>query len=80
MNTRIKKWGNSLALRIPRPLALEVGLEEEAEVTLTLADGKLIIAPVPELEWTLEGLLAHVTPENLHDEVDTGTARGREAW
>lgn len=80
METRVKKWGNSLALRIPKPLAAEVGLEDDSPVELSLVDGKLVIAPVGEPEFRLEHLLAQVTKDNLHGEVDTGPAVGGEVW
>jgi antitoxin MazE len=80
METVIKKWGNSLALRIPKPLADEVGLAEDSAVDLLLEEGKLVIVPAMGSRYTLESLLADVTVENLHDEVDTGVAVGGEAW
>ena len=45
-NCAIQKWGNSLALRIPKPLAAEVGLEDNSPVELSLCEGKLVISPV----------------------------------
>jgi len=77
---RIQKWGNSLALRIPRSFAEEAGLEKETPVEMALTDGRLVITPLAEPEVTLEQLLAGVTPENLHQEVDAGAATGNEAW
>jgi antitoxin MazE len=61
METKVKKWGNSLALRIPKPLALEVGLDDDSPVELSLSDGKLVIAPIVEEEMSLASLLAQVT-------------------
>ena len=46
MKTRVQKWGNSLALRIPKSFASEVGLEKETSVEVSLSDGKLVITPV----------------------------------
>jgi antitoxin MazE len=80
VETVIKKWGNSLALRIPKPLADEVGLAEHSAVNLLLEEGKLVIVPAMAPRYTLESLLADVTVENLHEEVDTGVAAGGEAW
>jgi len=80
MRTRVQKWGNSLALRIPKTFAVEVGLQKEASVEISLADGGLVIRPVAEAKLTLKKLLASVTKENLHHEVDTGPAVGNEAW
>ena len=80
MKTRVQKWGNSLALRIPKSFADEVGLQKETPVEVSLADGKIIVTPVTESKLTLEQLLSKVTKENLHHEVDTGSAVGNETW
>ena len=80
MRTRVQKWGNSLALRIPKTFADEVGLQKEASVEISLADGGLVIRPVTEPKLTLKQLLARVTKENLYHEVDTGPAVGKETW
>ncbi len=80
MKTRVQKWGNSLALRIPKSFANEVGLQKETSVEVSLADGKLIITPVTKPKLTLRQLLAKVTKENLHHEVDTSSAVGNETW
>ncbi len=80
METRVKKWGNSLALRIPKPLAAEIGLEDSSPVELSLMDRRLVITPAVEPELSLATLLAQVTEENLHGEVDSGPAVGGEVW
>ncbi len=80
MLTRVQKWGNSLALSIPNSFAAEVGLQRETSVELSLASVKLVITPVADLKLTLKQLLAKVTKENLHHEVDTGPATGNETW
>ncbi|HIP71456.1 MAG TPA: AbrB/MazE/SpoVT family DNA-binding domain-containing protein [Anaerolineae bacterium] len=80
MKTYVQKWGNSLALRIPKTYADEIQITANSPVELTLADGKLVIAPEPTPTYTLEGLLAGVTDENLHGEIDTGGAAGNEVW
>ncbi len=80
MKARIQKWGNSLALRIPKSFAVEAHLEQDSLVELALVDGKLIVVPVAELALTLDQLLAGVTEQNLHREVDTGQATGNEVW
>jgi antitoxin MazE len=74
---QVQKWGNSLGVRIPKSLALKVGLEEGSEFDFDVEDGHLVIKP---MSTTLEELLAQVTPENLHDEVSTGEPEGREVW
>jgi len=80
MRSRIQKWGNSLALRIPKSFATEVGLQRETSVEVSLSNGKLIITPVAKPKPTLKQLLAKVTKENLHHEMDTGPSTGNETW
>ena len=80
MRTRIQKWGNSLALRIPRYIAIEIGLRKETPVDVSLTDGKVVISPVAGPETTLEQLLSRVTERNVHHEFDTGPATGKETW
>jgi antitoxin MazE len=80
MKTRIQRWGNSLALRIPKSFASEAGLREDTEVELSLAKGKLIVRAVEAKPPTLEELLRGVTDDNLHCEWDTGPAVGKEIW
>jgi antitoxin MazE len=80
MVTTIQKWGNSLALRIPRAFAREVGLEQGAPVEVSLRQGKLVVEPVEEPPLTLAQLLEGITDENLHGEVDTGPPVGKETW
>lgn len=80
MRTHVQKWGNSLALRIPKSFADEVGLRADAAVELSLVEGKLVVQPVTPQPLTLEELLRGVTDENLPGEWDTGPAAGKEVW
>ena len=80
MQTQVKKWGNSLALRIPKSLAEQLSLKMNAEVEIQVVGDQLMIKPLPEPELTLEALLSQITDENLHEEVETGTAVGGEVW
>lgn len=77
MKSQIAKWGNSLAVRIPKSYADNLGFEEGAAVFIYEDEGKLVLAQPQE---TLESLLAGVTVENLHGETDWGVAKGREEW
>ena len=79
MRVQVQKWGNSLALRIPKPFAEDVDVKEGSVVDLSIAEGKLVAAPVREKKVTLRQLLAKVHSGNLHGEVDTGPAVGRES-
>ncbi len=80
MKSRIQRWGNSLALRIPKSFAMEAHLEQDSLVEVTLVDGKLVVVPIAEPELSLDRLLAGVTEQNLHREVETGPATGNEVW
>ena len=80
MKTRIQKWGNSLALRIPKPFAEEARLAEDSTVDVTVRNGKLVVVAVEEPEETLESLVALITTENRHGETDTGRPVGNEIW
>lgn len=79
MRTRVQKWGNSLAVRIPKPLAEGAGLRRAAEVEVSLEKGAVRLTPVRR-RWRLRQLLSGVTKRNLHAEVELGSAVGREAW
>ena len=80
MRTRVQKWGNSLALRIPKTYARESGLTESSPVDILLRNGKIVIVPIVEPEYTLEALVDAISDDNLHSEVSTGKALGNEAW
>lgn len=78
MQTKIQKWGNSLAVRIPKAFLKEARVACGTSVDLTVDDGKIVIDPHVEPEYRLEDLLKGVTKRNVHAEVDTGEAVGRE--
>lgn len=78
MKIQIQKWGNSLALRIPKSFAVESKIKQGSTVEVSLESGKIIVFPVAEPEFSLDELLAKVTAENLHGEIDTGASVGKE--
>ncbi|MBV8544685.1 MAG: AbrB/MazE/SpoVT family DNA-binding domain-containing protein [Acidobacteria bacterium] len=80
MRARIQKWGNSLALRIPEPFAAESNLHEDSPVEVSVRSGKLVVVAVDEPQLSLEELVARITPENRHGEIETGPAVGDEVW
>lgn len=80
MLTKVQKWGNSIALRIPKAFADEIQIASDSAVELTVEAGKLVITPVEQEAYSLEELLAQVTPENVHGEVDWGESVGNEGW
>lgn len=80
MKVQIQKWGNSLALRIPKSFAIESKIEQGSTVEISLESGKIIVFPVAQQEFSLDDLLAQVTTENMHGEINTGSFVGKEEW
>jgi antitoxin MazE len=80
MQTKIQKWGNSLAVRIPKAFVKEAHVAYGTTVDLSVDHGKIVVDPHPEPEYSLEELLKGVTKRNRHAEVETGRAVGREVW
>lgn len=80
MKTRVRRWGNSLAVRIPKSFAEEVGLKDNTAVELRPDRGRLVLEPSEPPAPRLEELLRGVRKSNLHDEIDSGPAQGKEAW
>lgn len=79
----IKKWGNSLALRIPKDLAQTLELRDGSQLTLELTDDGLLLKlahPKRRSTKNLEELLKGITPEKIHREIDWGKAVGDEVW
>lgn len=80
MQTKIQKWGNSLGLRIPRSFAAQAQVTEGATVDLSVENGRLLVQPLRARRYVLGDLLKKITPRNMHREVSTGEAVGREVW
>ena len=80
MITKILKWGNSLGLRIPKSYADEAQVTAGSTVEIRVEDGRLVILPIRTPSYRLKDLLSGVTKDNLHKEIGTGDAAGREAW
>lgn len=80
MRTKIRKWGNSLGLRIPKAFAEEVGVGAGSEVDLAIESGDLVVRLRQPPRLRLEDLLAEVTPDNIHGEIELEGPLGREVW
>ncbi len=80
MVTKIQKWGNSLGLRIPSALAKEAGVEAGSTVDISIEGDRLVIRPVESFKYELRKLLSEVREDNIHGEIATGDATGREGW
>lgn len=79
MKVKLAKWGNSLAVRIPAPIAADASLRAGSIFEVTVAHGGLQLRPL-EKEQTLDELLLGITLNNIHEEIDFGTPVGKEAW
>lgn len=79
MRARVRNWGNSLAVRIPKPFASEVGLDEDCEVEISVSKGTLVVTPARK-RFELKELVAQIRPKNRHGETSFGRPVGREAW
>ncbi len=66
MKSHIRKWGNSLGVRIPAPYAKNLGLVNGSSVELKIMDNQIIIKP--QTEGQLEDMLQQITTDNLHHE------------
>jgi len=79
MTAKVQKWGNSLALRLPKALVNEFRLEQGSTVELRVLNGKLIVEPQRPPQYRLEDLLKKVSKRNLHAEIKTGRPVAKEA-
>jgi antitoxin MazE len=79
MRVAVKKWGNSASIRIPAPILKAAKIRLEQIVEVREEGGRIVIEPA-EQEYDLAGLLAGITPENMHAEFSFGPAVGKEAF
>ena len=80
MTTRVRQWGNSLALRIPKSFAKDIHLSKGSKVNIFVNDGLLIIDPSPRPKYSLSSLVGKIKKSNLYAEINPGLRRGNEAW
>ncbi|MGH6779574.1 MAG: AbrB/MazE/SpoVT family DNA-binding domain-containing protein [Bradyrhizobium sp.] len=84
MKVAFQKWGNSLALRVPKAFADEIGASDGKAAEMTVSDGKLLIKVARPRQrkrrYSLDELVAGITPDNRHEEIKWGPPVGNEAW
>lgn len=80
MKTRLAKWGNSVAVRIPKPVADAAKLRSGDELEVALDQPGVVSIRKPKHELTLKDLVRAISPENLHAEIDWGKPAGKELW
>ncbi|MBU0486343.1 MAG: AbrB/MazE/SpoVT family DNA-binding domain-containing protein [Bacteroidetes bacterium] len=77
MKISATQWGNSLAVRIPKPFADQAGINNGTMVEIVLKNEKIVLYKARE---SLKDVMQKVTQENLHNEISTGEVKGKEAW
>ncbi|OOR98437.1 PbsX family transcriptional regulator [Haemophilus paracuniculus] len=79
MQVTVKKWGNSVGVRIPSMILDTLAIQAEHLVDIRAENGKIVIEPIrPANSYQLQDLVAQITPDNLHSEVSTGQVVGNE--
>lgn len=78
MQVTMRKWGNSIGVRIPAGILTELKLSAEKKVDVRAEAGRIIIEPIIDSQETLEQLLGQITPDNVHSEIDFGQPVGKE--
>ncbi|ALB40324.1 MULTISPECIES: AbrB/MazE/SpoVT family DNA-binding domain-containing protein [Nostocales] len=80
MTTVVAKWGNSLAIRIPRSVAEQAQVTEGIAINFSVEGNRIVITPQKRKKYTLDELLEGMTPDKFHPEFETGNAVGNEDW
>ncbi len=80
MQSKVQRWGNSLAVRIPKAFAQDMGIEEDSPVEISVTGRDLVISPKARRPFTLVQLLEGITDANIHEEIKSGPAVGNEVW
>jgi antitoxin MazE len=80
METIIRKWGNSLGVRIPKSYSVQAGITEGSAIEINIEGDKITIVPIQKDEKNLGELLSMVSEENIHYEIETDGPVGKEVW
>ncbi len=80
MNATVQRWGNSLALRIPKSVAQDVDLHQGSVVELAVVEGDMLVKPKNRRKLSLSRMLKEISKGNIHSEYEWGHAKGKEAW
>ncbi len=80
MMTKIKMWGNSLGVRIPKPIAQELRLQAGIEVRVTAKKNMITVVPTRRSDYSLEELVSLITEKNRHSETFHDNPIGVETW
>lgn len=79
MKGQVAQWGNSAALRLPKPILQELKIAPGSEVEMWVEGGELRVRATPTIvRYRLEDLLAQIDPNNVPEMVDWGPDVGSE--
>ena len=78
MNAKLKKWGDSIGLKIPKEIVKRANLSADSEITIEYADQKIVLLPNKKSR-RLKDLLSQVTKDNCHPEIFCDRV-GKEVW
>ena len=79
METKVQKWGNSLAIRIPKSYAKDIDINQGSVIDISKENDSIVLKPKRKKE-KLSDLLSQITKDNLHEEIDAGKMVGNEIW
>ena len=79
MTTKVQKWGNSLAIRIPKQVAKEFDLNKGSDIEIEIVDNAIKLTP-KQSRLTLKEMMSEITPENQHEPIEWGRPEGKEIW
>lgn len=80
MEIQVKKWGNSLGIRIPQAIANQINIQDGSKINLVLKNNKIELIPAISEEYSLNDLIALISETNLHNEISYGQPQGKEIW
>ena len=79
MKTKVSRWGNSLALRLPKGMAASHRITEGSDIEIIEREDGLLLSPVFK-QFSFDELMERMSPDNLHEEISTGEPQGMESW
>lgn len=80
MEIQVKKWGNSLGIRIPQAIANQINIQDGSKINLVLENNKIELKPIVPEEYRLDDLVGLIDESNLQTEISSGKAQGNEIW
>jgi antitoxin MazE len=80
MQTKAQKWGNSLAVRVPKAIAERAGVGANDSLDIEVTDNHIVLTPHRPRRYRLQDMVKRITKENMHEEIDLGPPVGREVW